>query len=196
MLRITMQLIIFLAVLSPAVESPARRIVPRPFRQVELLRLSEVKWTDGFWGSVRTCRDEMVPSMWEIMKGTEYKPFLEHFRIAAGLAEGDYHGAQWNDGDFYKWMEAVCALQAVEHNPEWDRRLDEIIAIIGQAQRADGYIHTPVLIAIRNGDADAKPFADRFNFEMYNMGHLMTAACLHHEVTGKTEFLEIACKAG
>ncbi len=27
------------------------------------------------------------------------------------------------------------------------------------------------------------------------MGHLMTTACLHHEVTGKDELLAIACKA-
>ena len=111
------------------------------------------------------------------------------------MSEGRYRGAQWNDGDFYKWIEAVCAVQAVEPDPEWDRRLDDIIAVIGKAQRDDGYIHTPVLIAARNGDATAAPFADRFNFEMYNMGHLMTAACRHHEVTGKATLLDIARKA-
>jgi len=194
--RITMQLAIFLAALCPAVESVEGGIVPSPYRRVEPVRLPEVKWTGGFWQQrYVTCRDRMIPSMWEIMKGTKYKPFLEHFRVAAGLADGDYHGAKWNDGDFYKWMEAVCALQAVENDPEWDQRLDEIIAIIAKAQRSDGYIHTPVLVAIRNGDTDAKPFADRFNFEMYNMGHLMTAACVHHQVTGESEFLAIARKA-
>ena len=71
--------------------------------RVKPVHLSEVKWTDGFWQQrYITCRDKMVPSMWEIMKGTKYKPFLEHFRIAAGLSEGGYHGAKWNDGDFYK----------------------------------------------------------------------------------------------
>lgn len=167
-----------------------------PHRTVEPIPLADVKWTDGFWNQrFATCRDRMVPSMWEIMKGTKYKPFLEHFRIAAGLAEGGYHGAKWNDGDFYKWMEAVCAIQAIKRDPEWDRRLDEIISVIGKAQRADGYIHTPVLVAAHNGDDSAKPFADRFNFEMYNMGHLMTAACRHHEVTGKNAFVAIARKA-
>ena len=167
-----------------------------PHRTVEPIPLADVKWTDGFWDQrFATCRGRMVPSMWEIMKGTKYKPFLEHFRIAAGLAEGGYHGAKWNDGDFYKWMEAVCAVQAIERDPEWDRRLDEIISVIGKAQRADGYIHTPVLVAAKNGDDAAKPFADRFNFEMYNMGHLMTAACRHQEVTGKNEFVAIAIKA-
>lgn len=196
MRRIILRLIILLTAVCPGAEAIGQKIMPRPHRQVEPVRLSEVKWTGGFWKQrYATCRDKMVPSMWEIMKGKTHKPFLEHFRIAAGLAKGEYHGAKWNDGDFYKWMEAVCALQAVEHDPAWDRRLDEIIAIIGKAQRPDGYIHTPVLVAARNGDTEAEPFADRFNFEMYNIGHLMTAACLHHEVTGKGEFLAIARKA-
>jgi DUF1680 family protein len=30
---------------------------------------------------------------------------------------------------------------------------------------------------------------------MYNMGHLITAACIHHRVTGETNLLEIAVKA-
>ena len=171
-------------------------IASRPHRAVEPVRLSEAKWTDGFWKQrLDTCRDKTVPAMWEIMRGTKYKPYLEHFRIAAGLSEGKYRGASFNDGDFYKWIEAVCALQATEPDPEWDKRLDEIIEIIGQAQRADGYLHTPVLIANRNGDMTVKPFGDRFNFEMYNMGHLMTAACVHHDVTAKDNLLAIARKA-
>lgn len=167
-----------------------------PFATVEPLQHSEVKWTSGFWHQrTKICRENMIPSMWEIMKGTDYKPFLKHFEIAAGMAEGSYHGARWNDGDFYKWIEAVCAMQAVSFDPVWDERLDKIIAIIAKAQREDGYIHTPVLVAARNGDSNAKPFSDRFNFEMYNMGHLMTTACLHHEVTGKDSLLNVARKA-
>ena len=187
---------IWLGIGFPAQAEPLENRDPRPFRKVEPVQLSDVQWTSGFWHQrYQTCRDKMVPSMWEIMKGTHYKPFLEHFRIAAGISEGDYRGAKWNDGDFYKWLEAVCALQAIEPSPEWDRQLDEIISIVAKAQRADGYLHTPVLVAARNGDESAKPFADRFNFEMYNMGHLMTAACRHHEATGKQEFLEVARKA-
>jgi uncharacterized protein len=167
-----------------------------PFAKVESISHSEMKWTSGFWHERFTvCKESMIPSMWEIMKGTDYKPFLQHFEIAAGLKEGSYHGATWNDGDFYKWMEAVCAAQSVDFDPVWEERLDNIISIIAKAQREDGYIHTPTLIAARNGNIEAKPFYDRFNFEMYNMGHLMTTACLHYEVTGKDSLLNVALKA-
>src|SRR5205823_1255365 len=64
------------------------------------------------------------------------------------------------------------------------------------AQRADGYLHTPVLIANRLGDRDARPFRDRLDFETYNLGHLLTAACVHHRATGKDSLLRIAIQAG
>jgi DUF1680 family protein len=128
------------------------------------------------------------------MKGTDYKPFFENFRIAAGLADGQHHGAAWNDGDFYKWLEAACAVLAATRDPELEQTIEQVVEVIGKAQRADGYIHTPVLIRRRNGDTDAEPFQDRRHFEMYNMGHLMTTACLHHRVTGRKDLLAVAVK--
>jgi DUF1680 family protein len=166
-----------------------------PHAVVRPLSLEEVKWTNGFWADrFDVNRDKSLPAMWEIMRGTEHKPFLVHFQIAAGDVEGDYHGAQWNDGDYYKFLEAVTATYAVTRDPKLLAILDESINVIGRAQRADGYIHTPVLIRQRHGDMTAQPFQDRHNFEMYNMGHLMTAASLHYRVTGDDKFLEIARK--
>jgi DUF1680 family protein len=160
---------------------------------VQPVRLDEVTWTHGFWADrFQAVRDRSIPAMWEIMRGTRYKPFYQHFLIAAGDADGDFHGAAWNDGDFYKFLEAVCAVYAVTDDPALESILNQSIAAIGRAQRPDGYIHTPILIRQRNGDRSARPFADPRNFEMYNMGHLITAACLHHCVTNSDEFLNIA----
>ena len=133
--------------------------------------------------------------MERLMEGTNYTQFFQNFRIAAGLAKGRSHGAPFNDGDFYKWIEGASASLAETPNPRLEQRLDQIIGVIAKAQRPDGYIHTPVLIRERNGDTNAVPFQDRNNFEMYNMGHLMTAACVHYRVTGKTNLLSVACKA-
>lgn len=165
----------------------------RAHTTVQPIGLSDMQWTDGFWtGRLETVRKRSIPAMWDIMKGTRYKPFYQNFLIAAGDAKGDFHGAPWNDGDFYKFLEAVTAVNAVAHDPELEAILRQSISAIGRAQRADGYIHTPVLIRQRHGEANAKPFQDRQNFEMYNMGHLITAACLHYRVTGHDEFLTIA----
>src|SRR5262249_52026430 len=135
--------------------------------------IADTRWTTGFWAARwDVCRTTTVPEMGALMEGTEHSQFLTNFRIAAGLEAGKHRGPPWNDGDFYKWLEAAAAVYAVTRDPALDRRMDEAIAVIVKAQRADGYLHTPVLIANRNGDATVKPFQDRLNFEMYNFGQL------------------------
>src|SRR5438874_3191459 len=88
----------------------------------------EARWTGGFWAErFATCRDRMIPAMWQLMDGTEHSQFLENFRVAAGVTKGRHRGPKWNDGDFYKWLEAAAAVYAVERDPEHDRRMDQAI---------------------------------------------------------------------
>ncbi len=167
-----------------------------PHATLQPVALNEVRWTDGFWAQrFESCRAQMLPAMWELMSGTNRSHYLENFRIAAGLAEGRPRGAPFNDGDFYKLLEASCAALAVTRDRELEQRVEDAIAVIAKAQRTDGYLHTPVLIRARQGDTNAVAFRDRNNFEMYNLGHLMTAACVHHRVTGRTNFLAVARRA-
>jgi DUF1680 family protein len=176
--------------------APLTDTTSSPFAQVRPVGLDEVRWTQGFWADrFEVCRDKTLPGLRSIMEGTNYSQFYENFRIAAGLSEGKHRGAPFNDGDFYKWLEGASAVLAVTHDAQLEQRIDEIVGVIAKAQRADGYIHTPILIRQRNGDTEAKPFQDRLQFEMYNMGHLLTAACVHYRVTGRTNLLTVARKA-
>lgn len=167
-----------------------------PHAKVRSVGLKEVRWTRGFWAQrFESCRDQTIPSMWSLMEGTRYTHFVQNFRIAAGLAEGRHRGAPFNDGDFYKWLEAACVMYGITQEPELEQHINEAVELIGKAQQPDGYIHTKTLVRRRNGDANAVPFQDRHNFEMYNMGHLITTACVHYRVTGKTDMLAVARKA-
>src|SRR5260370_28310853 len=83
----------------------------------------------------------------------------------------------------------------VTQDADLDRQMDEAIRVLVKAQRADCYLHPPMLIRLRNGEKTAKPFEDRLNFEMYNFGHLFTAACVHHRATGKKTLLDVAVRA-
>ncbi len=168
----------------------------RPFATAQPIALAEARWTSGFWfDRFELCRTNMLPSMGRLMEGTNYTHFLRNFEIAAGLVEGRYRGASFNDGELYKLMQAASAAYAVQPSEYFRRNLDRVIEIIAKAQREDGYIHTPTLVKLRNGDTNAAPFQDRHNFEMYNMGHLFTTACVHHQATGQTNLLAIAIKA-
>lgn len=167
-----------------------------PHAAIRTVGLDEVRWTQGFWRDrFELCRTQMLPSMGRLMEGTNYSQYFRNFEIAAGLAEGGYRGAPFNDGDFYKLVEGACAAYAVTHDDYLERGIERAIGVVALAQRSDGYIHTPVLVRQRNGDTNAVPFQDRNNFELYNMGHLMTAACVHYRATGKTNLLAVARKA-
>jgi DUF1680 family protein len=137
----------------------------------------------------------MVPAMGQLMCGTNYSQFFYNFEIAAGLVQGRSRGATFNDGDFYKWLEGASATLAVTHDPALDKRLDEIISVIARAQETNGYLDTWVQLHLRDGDTNAAPFSDPNHFEMYNFGHLMTAACVHYRATGKTNLLAVARRA-
>jgi DUF1680 family protein len=161
---------------------------------------ADVRWSHGFWADrFETCRTQTIPALWRIMEGTNYSQYLQNFRIAAGLAEGRHRGAPFNDGDLYKWLEAASATLAVTNDLNLSIIIDQCIDVIAKAQRSDGYIHTPVLIAQHNADiavgaSKPSPFQNPLDFEMYNMGHLMSAACFHYRVTGQTNFLSVARK--
>jgi DUF1680 family protein len=167
-----------------------------PFAVIHPVGLGELEWTDGFWKDrFDLCRTQMVPSMDRLMEGTNYSQYFRNFEIAAGLAEGKSQGATFNDGDFYKFLEGASATLAVTNDPELHRTLDRIISVIGRAQEPNGYLDTWVQLHQQRGDTNAVPFANPLNFEIYNFGHLMTAACVNYRATGETNFLHIACKA-
>ncbi|MDR1009625.1 MAG: glycoside hydrolase family 127 protein [Opitutaceae bacterium] len=191
-------LIVLACVFSAPLDAGKRALIDTtgsPHAKMYMPDLGDVKWTAGFWAErFAVCRDTMVPHMWDIFKDDEGSHAWANYRIAAGLQKGDFAGPPFNDGDFLKWVEALSQIHAVTRDPAIDAQLDRIIEVVANAQREDGYLHTQTIIPQRNG-GDVREFADREHFETYNMGHLMTAACVHHRATGKTTMLALARKA-
>jgi DUF1680 family protein len=164
--------------------------------------LADVRWNGGLLGErFDVAREVMVPHMWTIFSDPHESHAWDNFLMAAGLGEGrgdgKPHGPPFNDGDFLKWFEALVQLYAVSRDPALLKQIDEIIPVIAKAQREDGYLHTQKIVPQRRGQtgAIAKEFEDREHFETYNMGHLITTACIHYRVTGKTDLLDCARKA-
>lgn len=153
---------------------------------------NNVRWTGGFWkDAVDTCAGSMVPHLQQKFEAKDISHVVENFRICAGDAEGEFDGTVFGDGDFYKWMESE--LYAATFNEDAFRlsRLDYYIDLIARSQQPDGYISTKQIIEQRSGCAESR-LKDINEFEVYNMGHLFTSACLHYRITGKDNFLSIA----
>lgn len=158
--------------------------------------IDDVQWTKGFWADrFESCHQVMIPNMWHLLEDPDISHAYDNFLVAAGFKEGRHHGPSWHDGDFYKWLEAVAFTYAVTKDEKLDQQMDRIIEVIDKVQREDGYIHTPVIIAEKNDARKNGEFKNRLDFETYNMGHLMTAACIHYQATGKTSLLQIAQKS-
>lgn len=166
-----------------------------PHAKLAGVGLSDVQWTNGFWAErFAVCRDSMVPHLWETYTSKDICYSFQNFRVAAGLDTGQFRGPSFHDGDFYKTLEAVAVMYAATNDKKLDKIMDDAIAVIGKAQKEDGYIYTKSIIEQRK-TGQTKMFDDKLSFEAYNFGHLMTAACVHYRATGKTSLLDIAKKA-
>ncbi|WP_316795582.1 glycoside hydrolase family 127 protein [Pedobacter agri] len=166
-----------------------------PYAKLRSINMSDVTWTKGFWADrFKVATETMVPNMWAIYNDPKISHAFKNFEIAAGLDTGAHAGPSFHDGDYYKTLEAMASLYASTKNPKLNEMMDKAIIVIGKSQREDGYIYTKAMIEQRK-TGSKNQFQDRLSFESYNIGHLMTAGCIHYRATGKTTLLNIAKKA-
>ncbi len=166
-----------------------------PYAKLTPLAWDRVEWTGGFWKeAVDKCNSVTMPHLRNMFESADISHVLENFRICANPEDTRPHdGTVFGDGDFYKWMEsAMYAAEAGQDQKLLDD-LEEYVQLIAKAQQPDGYISTKQIIAERNGTG--KRMGDINEFEVYNMGHLFTSACLYYRLTGRDSFLNVAKKA-
>ncbi len=172
--------------------------------RVHTVPMGSVQWTDGFWGDrFQLAMENVVPA--------EYKYFMkaseDNFRKVAGVMKpGDgTFGTNWQDGDYYKWVEAQVAYYAVHPSADLLKRINDCATLIASAQDKDGYITTHVQLGygmqgpnqekVHKVVHDKPHFTVRNYHETYNMGHLLTLACTHYRVTKSRILLDVAIKA-
>jgi DUF1680 family protein len=163
-----------------------------PHAKLRGVDLVDVRWTGGFWAEkFELCRRAMLPSVEAALLDERNSEQLINLKIAAGLEQGSYRGTDWSDGDCYKWIEAMAHMYAVTKDAELDRKMDYWISVIAKAQAPDGYLSTNIQL-----DPKKKRWEKVQHHALYNMGHLITAACTHKRATGKDSFLNVARKVG
>jgi len=160
-----------------------------PHVKLRSIPMQDIKWTEGFWAErLELCRTAMLPRLESTMLDPKCSAQLNRLKFAAGMNETNPKAVAWSDGDNYKWIEAMAHAYSLTMDPDLDRKMDEWIAVIAQAQDQDGYISVNM--------TGKERFKNARDHETYNMGHLMTAACMHYRATGKTNFLDVAREVG
>lgn len=156
----------------------------------------EVKVTDDFWAPrMETNRLVTIPYLFRMNEETGR---VDNFRIAAGLKAGQHTGKRYNDSDIYKAIEAAAYTLKTNPDPKLKKQIDDLVAIIGQAQEPDGYLFTARTIDPENPAAGAgqERWSNlRVSHELYNLGHLYEAAVAYYQATGEKNLLDLAIKS-
>ncbi len=177
-----------------------------PHMKLKCIDIDDCRWTEGFWAEkLKVAHEMMIPNLGRLMEDPEIIHAYENFQVAAGLKDGVFKGWSFHDGDFYKYVESLAYAFAVTKDETIDQKMDDLIEVISQAQRSDGYICTYIQIghgikgfhheSEHHFDNAPAPYTHGPAHELYNLGHLMTAACIHYRLTGKENFLKIAIQA-
>lgn len=144
----------------------------------------------------RLIKQEVIPYQYDVLcdraEGAEKSHVVKNFENAAKALRGEdagdgFYGMVFQDSDAAKWLEAVAYSLALFPDKELEKRADELIELIADAQDEDGYLNTYFTIKDRD-----KRWANLLEgHELYCAGHFMEAAAAYYETTGKDALLNV-----
>lgn len=177
-----------------------------PFAQVPFTQVSIDH--DSFWGQrLEAVRSVTIPLAFsKCQSERRYKNFemaaytLQHPNHA-GLQTEDWDvarfmGFPFDDTDVYKTIEGASYILQTYPDKQLTAYLDSVLDIVAAAQEPDGYLYTARTINPEKPQrwSGNKRWTEEevLSHELYNLGHMVDAACAHYQATGSKKFLNIA----
>ena len=177
-----------------------------PFTQVPF---TSVKISPNtFWGArLKAAREVTVPLAFSKCE-SEHR--YKNFEMAAYTLQHPGHeglntkewdvskfmGFSFDDTDVYKTIEGASYILQTYPDKKMVAYIDSVLNVVGAAQEPDGYLYTARTINPKHphgwsGDTRWSK-VERLSHELYNLGHMVDAACAHYQATGSAKFLNIA----
>lgn len=107
-----------------------------------------------------------------------------------------FMGFPFDDTDVYKTIEGASYLLQTYPDAKLKTYIDSVLDVVGSAQEPDGYLYTARTINPQHPHSwsGSKRWEKEevLSHELYNLGHMVDAACAHYQATGSTKFLDIA----
>ena len=177
-----------------------------PYAQVPF---TAVKIAPGtFWGDrIQAAREVTIPLAFSKCE-SEHR--YKNFEMAAYTLQHPGHeglktkewdvakfmGFSFDDTDVYKTIEGASYVLQTYPDKQLKAYIDSVLDVVGAAQEPDGYLYTARTINPEHphGWAGKKRWEKEevLSHELYNLGHMVDAACAHYQATGSTKFLDIA----
>ncbi len=177
-----------------------------PYTQVPF---TSVKITPNtFWGDrIQAAREVTIPLAFSKCE-SEHR--YKNFEMAAYTLQHPGHeglntkewdvskfmGFSFDDTDVYKTIEGASYVLQTYPDEKLKAYIDSVLDVVGAAQEPDGYLYTARTINPKHPhqwSGDKRWVTEDFlSHELYNLGHMVDAACAHYQATGSTKFLDIA----
>ena len=206
MRRLTTIVCCMTLVMTMQAKKEATRTNGYPITQVPF---TAVKVTPNtFWGErIRAAREVTIPLAFQKCEETHR---YENFKMAAYTLQHPGHeglntpkwdvakfmGFSFDDTDVYKTIEGASYVLQTYPDAKLKQYIDSVLDIVAAAQETDGYLYTARTINPEHphGWAAHKRWAaeEHASHELYNLGHMVDAACAHYQATGSDKFLNIA----
>lgn len=161
-----------------------------------------------FWGDrIQAAREVTIPLAFSKCE-SEHR--YKNFEMAAYTLQHPGHeglntkewdvskfmGFSFDDTDVYKTIEGASYVLQTYPDEKLKAYIDSVLDVVGAAQEPDGYLYTARTINPKHPhqwSGDKRWVTEDFlSHELYNLGHMVDAACAHYQATGSTKFLDIA----
>lgn len=192
------KLFIFISILAVSGSGIAKNILKNsyPFEQVPFtsVKISQ----NSFWGNrIKAVRDVTIPLAFSKCE-TEgrYDNFVKAAHPDEKYDVSTFMGFPFDDTDVYKTIEGASYVLQTFPDKKLVEYIDSVLDIVAAAQEPDGYLYTARTInpqkPHRWSGSKRWESEEVLSHELYNLGHMVDAACAHYQATGSTKFLDIA----
>ena len=149
--------------------------------------IARVKIQDGFWAPRQEInRTTTIPL---IHRHCQETGRIDALKLDWKPGQPKTPHVFW-ESDLAKWIEAASYSICTHPDPQLAGQLDEVIALLGRAQQADGYLNAYYTVV-----EPGKRWTNlRDKHELYCAGHVMEAAAAHFQATGQRTLLDLACR--
>jgi DUF1680 family protein len=167
-----------------------------PYTQVPFTAVKVMQNT--FWGQrIHAAREVTIPLAFSKCKSEgRYDNFVKAAHPSKDYDVSKFMGFPFDDTDVYKTIEGASYVLQTYPDKKLKAYIDSVLDVVAAAQEPDGYLYTARTIN------PAKPHSwsgdkrwvreENASHELYDLGHMVDAACAHYQATGSTKFLNIA----
>ncbi len=153
-----------------------------------------------FWGDrIKAARDVTIPLAFSKCESEgRYENFVKAAHPSDKYDVSSFMGYSFDDTDVYKTIEGASYVLQTFPDKRLEAYIDSVLDIVAAAQEPDGYLYTARTINPKKPHkwAGMKRWEqeETLSHELYNLGHMVDAACAHYQATGSRKFLDIAMK--